>query len=60
MTKLKETLSSRKFWAAVVASVGFALAEPPDWSSFAHVWMAYLGAVGLVEVSEKLGSRVKT
>ena len=52
---LKKTLTSRKFWAAVTASVPFAMAG--DFENFAMVWMAYAGIQGAVDASEGVGSK---
>lgn len=50
--KLRETLTSRKFWAAVASSVPFALAG--DWQSFGMVWMTYAGIIGMGEAAHLL------
>ncbi len=52
-----KTLKSRKFWAAVAASVPLATAG--NWHDFAIVWMAYAGIQGAVDACEKLPSKVK-
>lgn len=49
---LSKTLTSRKFWAAVSASVPFLLAH--DWDKFAQVWIAYAGIQGVVDAADKL------
>ena len=55
---LSKALSSRKFWAAVAASISFAMAH--DWVNFAYVWMAYAGIQGAVDGAEHLGKREPT
>jgi hypothetical protein len=52
LDKVRETLTSRKFWAAVASSLPFALAQ--DWTSFAYVWMTYAGIQGAVDVAGKI------
>jgi hypothetical protein len=52
---LSKTLSSRKFWAAVTASIPFASAG--DWQSFSVVWMSYAGIQGAVDGLEAHGAR---
>jgi len=52
---LLKTLTSRKFWAAVAASLPFALNE--DWTNFALVWMSYAGIQGAVDASERVGTQ---
>lgn len=52
---LQKTLTSRKFWAAVAASVPLALAH--DWQDFAIVWIAYAGIQGAVDSCEALPSK---
>lgn len=52
---LHKTLTSRKFWAAVAASIPFAQAG--DWNSFAMVWMAYAGIQGAVDGLEAHGAK---
>lgn len=49
MEAITKALSSRKFWAAVAASVPFALAQ--QWDQFAQVWLVYIGAQGAVDVA---------
>ncbi len=48
---LEKTLMSRKFWAAVAASIPFALAG--DWPNFAYVWVGYFTVQGIVDAAEK-------
>lgn len=55
---IHKTLTSRKFWAAVAASVPFAQAG--DWNSFAYVWMGYAGIQGAVDASERVGTGKET
>lgn len=52
---LAKTLHSRKFWAAVAASIPFAMNH--DWQSFALVWMSYAGIQGAVDASEVVGAK---
>jgi hypothetical protein len=42
-----KTIQSRKFWAAVAASIPFAIAK--DWANFSAVWMVYTGIQGAVD-----------
>jgi len=49
---IHKTITSRKFWAALTASIPFAVVG--DWDSFAKVWMAYAFVQGGVDVAEKL------
>ena len=49
--KIEVTLTSRKFQAAVVASIPFAMTE--QWDKFAQVWMAYAGVQGVVDAAER-------
>lgn len=51
---LKKTLTSRKFWAAVAASIPFATSG--DWEHFAQVWVAYAGIQGVVDAAAKMKS----
>ncbi len=44
---IRKTATSRKFWAAVAASVPLALAE--NWRDFALVWVGYAGIQGAVD-----------
>lgn len=53
--KLVETLTSRKFWAAVASSAPFVLEEPRSWVAFALVWMTYAGLIGIGEAAHKFG-----
>lgn len=52
LQKLRETLASKKFWAAVASSIPFAVER--DWVSFAYVWMGYAGIQGLVDAAHHL------
>ena len=49
---IHKTITSRKFWAALVACIPFATAN--DWNGFAMVWMTYAGIQGGVDAAEKL------
>jgi hypothetical protein len=51
---LRKTLTSRKFWAAVGASVPFAMVG--NWQSFALVWCGYLTVQGAVDAVERVGA----
>ena len=52
---LAKTIGSRKFMAAVMASLPFALAS--DWVNFAMVWMAYAGIEGVVDATGAIGTK---
>lgn len=47
LTLATKALRSRKFMAAIVASVPFFVAH--DWQEFAFVWMAYASIEGAVD-----------
>jgi hypothetical protein len=52
---LQKTLTSRKFWAAVAASVP--LAFDSSWREFAMIWIAYAGIQGAVDSFEALPTK---
>ena len=54
---IHKTITSRKFWAAVAASVPLALAR--DWQNFAVVWIAYAGIQGAVDAAQVFPTRPK-
>jgi len=54
---IHKTITSRKFWAAVAASVPLALAR--DWQNFAIVWIAYAGIQGAVDAAQVFPTRPK-
>lgn len=54
---LQKTLTSRKFWAAVAASVPLAFDE--SWKEFAMIWIAYAGIQGAVDSFEALPTKKK-
>jgi hypothetical protein len=54
---IHNTITSRKFWAAVAASVPLALAR--DWQNFAIVWIAYAGIQGAVDAAQVFPARPK-
>lgn len=52
---LEKTLTSRKFWAVVVASTPSAMAG--DWTTFSQMWLGYAGAVMVVDTAERFGAK---
>jgi hypothetical protein len=53
----EKSFASRKYWAAVVASVPFAYHEA--WQFFALVWMFYAAVQGFVDAFERVGAEKK-
>ena len=52
---IRKTATSRKFWAAVAASLPLALAH--NWHDFALVWIGYAGIQGAVDACASLPSK---
>lgn len=52
MSKLVETLTSRKFWATVAAAIPLVLAQ--DWVTLAQLVMVFLAAQAGVDIAGKL------
>jgi hypothetical protein len=52
--KIMQIATSRRFWAAVAASVPFGLSG--DWVSFSMVWAGYGGLIGAQDIAESLRS----
>lgn len=54
---IHKTITSRKFWAAVAASIPLAFSH--DWQDFAVVWIAYAGIQGAVDAAQVFPTRPK-
>lgn len=52
---LLKTLTSRKFWATVTASMPFLMSG--DFQNFSIIWMSYAGILGVVDGLEGLGAK---
>lgn len=52
LDKLRETLTSRKFWATVAAAIPLVLSQ--DWVTLAQLVMVFLAAQAGVDIAGKL------
>lgn len=58
LEKLRETLTSRKFWATVATAIPLVLAQ--DWVTLAQLVMVFLAAQAGVDIAGKLRAPAMT